>query len=405
MYELYKYVDFQKLLNDNEYAESKSLKVKKYNGLNLIKYDKKKLNWDNISTLGLFRSVICNDEKILSFSPPKSVNLKEINNLSEYNFENFKLEEFVEGTMINVFWNESKNDWDLATRSNIGAKCSFNMNYEQKNTFRYMFLDAMNYTNLDFDNLNKSYSYSFILQHPENRIVVPFNTRKLYLVGVYSFNNYVVKLEKNELDRITKNINENSFNIYKPLSFEVVINEKLESFEDVLNFFNTTHDLDYKILGCVLKSDYKRLKIRNKNYETVRHLKGNTPKLQYQYYCLRRENKVKDFLDYYPDNKNLFQRFRSDLHEWTSKLHHYYLDCFVFKTKSLKEYPYEFKPHLYELHKLYIDELRMKSVNISKAIVINYVNNLPPQRLMYSVNYKLKQNIVEEHALNVENMV
>ena len=33
-----------------------------------MKYDKNYINNNNIDTLGLFRSVICDDEKIVSFS-------------------------------------------------------------------------------------------------------------------------------------------------------------------------------------------------------------------------------------------------------------------------------------------------------------------------------------------------
>ena len=50
---------------------------------------------------------------------------------------------------------------------------------ENKKTFRYLFLDVMNSTNLEFDNLNKEYSYSFVIQHPENRIVSPFDEKKI----------------------------------------------------------------------------------------------------------------------------------------------------------------------------------------------------------------------------------
>ena len=64
----------------------------------------------------------------------------------------------------------------------------------------------------------------------------------------------------------------------------------MNNIDDLTNLF-LTRDLDYKIVGCVLydKETGERLKIRNKNYEYVRHLKGNTPKIQYQYYSLRQK--------------------------------------------------------------------------------------------------------------------
>ena len=38
----------------------------------IIKYDKEYLSYDKVNTTGLLRSLICKDDKIMSFSPPKS---------------------------------------------------------------------------------------------------------------------------------------------------------------------------------------------------------------------------------------------------------------------------------------------------------------------------------------------
>ena len=101
----------------------------------------------------------------------------------------------MDGTMINVFYNTSnlnKNGksspkWEIATRSNIGANCRFNLN--SKKTFRDMFYDAITsseYNDSDFFNsLNKKYCYSFVLQHPENRIVHQVKTPQIYLTNVF----------------------------------------------------------------------------------------------------------------------------------------------------------------------------------------------------------------------------
>ena len=73
------------------------------------------------------------------------------------------------------------------------------------------------------------------------------------------------------------------------------------------------------------------------------------------------------------------------------------------KEKKLLNAPYEFKPHLYQLHKEYIDELMEQKKYVTKGYVINYVNNLPPQRLMYAVNHKLKQQQVDNKIAIVLN--
>ena len=385
------YADIKKVITNPDYAKSKHLIVKEFGKIFIIKYDKIYLNINNINTLGLFRSVIVDENaNILSFSPIKSYNLLNNDFIKNKKFDQYSILEFIEGSMINLFWHPYLQDWELSTKSNIGAKNSFNNN----NTFRYMFLQACNKVGLDFDLLNKKFSYSFVLQHPDNRIVVPFNEMKLYLINIYSFNNDIINLCNNAFNSVLYDLN--NTNIDTPNIF----NKKdmdINNFYDLINYVDTKN-LNYKTVGyiCYDYNTGERIKIRNKNYEIVRRLKGNTPKLQFQYFHLRQLNKVKEFLNYYPEYKTEFSNFRNDLHIWTQKLYNYYIHCFIKKDKPLKEYPYEFKPHLYELHKLYIDTLMPEKKYVSKSIVINYINNLPPQRLMYSINHQIKLNKIDE---------
>ena len=120
-------------------------------------------------------------------------------------------------------------------------------------------------------------------------------------------------------------------------------------------------------------------------------LKGNSPKMQHHYYYLRQHNLVKDFLNYYPEYNNLFRDFRSNLHDYTNQLYKNYISCFIKKDKPLKEYPYNFKTHMFKLHEKYINELRHENKYVNKYVVMTYVNTLPPPRLMYSVNHQFRK--------------
>ena len=55
---------------------------------------------------------------------------------------------------------------------------------------------------------------------------------------------------------------------------------------------------------------------------------------------------------------------------------------------------------MYALQKMYIDELFAEKKYVNKQVVIDYVNSLPPQRLMYAVNYIYKQHAL--HTKSVE---
>lgn len=389
MYKLSTYIDFSKV-NDSNYMKEKGLKTVKIASTTLIKYDKNMLNETNVDTLGLFRSVIVDNEKIISYSPPKSLSHNTFKSNNTFNNVT-TVQEYIEGTMINVFWNNHTRDWDLATRSNIGARCHYNVNV--KETFRYMFLDVMNKVNLDFEHLNKDFSYCFIMQHPKNRIVTPIKTHKLYLCNVYKFNYYnVYEVSDEELTNTLINLkipNLDSSNLNITEIYET------NKYED-----------EYEKVGIVFKNSFgQRCKVRNSNYEYVRRLKGNSPKIQFQYYNLKKENKVKEYLKYYPEQSDMFSKMRDDLYEFTNKLYSNYISCYIKKEKPLKEFPYQFRSHMFAIHQRYLNVLKEQRKFVNKKEVINYVNNLEPPRLMYSMNINYRKMQIENRTNEEKNIL
>jgi hypothetical protein len=357
------------------------------NNLYVLKYNKADLNVSNQKTLGLFRSVILHNDKIISFSPPKSIDYQTfINNSEKDDSRCFAKEEFIEGTMINMFYNSLTKDWDVASRSSIGARCAF---YQDKRiTFRAMFLEAMNHLGYEFTDFDKRYCYSWILQHPDNRIVVPFTQPNLVLCRVYSCNNLCV--EEISMDSLDKKYS-------TPRLLAKVIDCEGLNFNELSNKFNLQHT-DYKIMGAVIRntSTGDRTKIRNPTYEHVRKLKGNSPKLQYQYYNLRQLGSVGEFLKYYPEHKVTFDKMRKQVHNFTFDLHSNYIRCYIKKEKPLLEFPFEYRTHMYCIHQLYLNELRIDGNSVKKHIVIDYINNIPCHHLMRSINYPLKKRKIDE---------
>ena len=382
------HADMPRLVLDDAYAKSKNIMVKKQNGLFILKYNKYGLNDKNINSLGLFRSIVTDGSSLLAFSPPKSLS-----------FDSFKdkfdkgeciAEEFIEGTMINCFYYKDK--WMIASRWDIGAQSSF---YQDVNTtFRDMFIDAMNTCHVTFDMLDKKYSYSFVLQHPKNRIVVPFTTPHLFLIAKYEMTQQwgAQEIDCGETIQGSK--------VSLPARYE---ND--DSWDDFIHQFASINT-PYTVLGIMLKHTTGiRSKVRNPNYEKVRHLKGNSPKIQFQYYNLYQTGRVKEFLLYYPEYKQDFWKFRTELVQWTKELFLCYKSIYIQKTADYKTIPYTFRPHVSALHKIYCFDLRPLKKYVDKQIVIQYVNNLPPQRLMYSINYPLRQKEKDDVKIRESNNV
>ena len=377
------------------HMESKSEFTSDYK---VITYDKNMLSRDLIPTYGLCRSIIldCN-YKVVAFAPPKSVPSDSF--IQQYSLQDSSIiaQEFVEGTMINVFWDSTvgvTGAWEIATRNTVGASSCFFKGKNSK-TFRTMFLEACKENHLEWEQLNKEYCYSFVLQHPENRIVVPFKQCKLYLVAVYLMeHSEEITIYSMHLDNVTNEIKkhlaiENSKVLFPTMYEASSYSELIEKYASM----NTP----YHVLGFIIynKKTGERTKIRNPVYEQVRQLRGNQPKLQYQYLTLRNQGKVPEFLKYFSENKKEFSEFRDEVHLFTHTLFSNYLSCYIKKEKPLMEFSEQYRTHMFHLHKKYLDELRENKLFITSKIVKKYVNEMHPALLMYSLNYPLRKRNID----------
>jgi hypothetical protein len=308
--------------------------------------------------------------------------------------ENIVAQEFIEGTMINVFWDPTiglTGSWEIATRNTISATSKF-FKSENSKSFSEMFLEAAVETKIMIERLNRNYCYSFVLQHPENRIVVPFLKPQLYLVAMYYIN---INLENGEVI-----INPTELDIpfvgweYTNIKFPQILQG--ETYSELIDKY-ASMNTDYKTLGIMLhnKLTGERSKIRNPVYEQVRHLRGNQPKLQFQYLSLRKEGKVKDFLQFYPENKREFSDFRDQVHLFTNTLLSNYISCYIKKEKPLKEFLEQYRTHMFNIHKKYMNELKDKQLYVNNTVVINYVNDMAPTLLMYSLNFHMRKRNVD----------
>jgi hypothetical protein len=372
----------------------------------VIRYDKNFLSCDLIPTYGLCRSVIINNNnKVVSFAPPKSIPSDEF--IKKYNEQSDGIvaEQFIEGTMINVFWDDSiglTGGWEIATRNTVGATSSFYKGPRAK-TFRDMFLEAAKEANLKFDNLIKYICYSFVLQHPENRIVVPFKKPQLYLVGTYRIINEPDSVYVDVFDY--KKANENL--PFRIVGADIKLPETytFDTYAELIEKYGSMNT-SYDVVGVVIHNTKtgERTKIRNPVYEQVRNLRGNQPKLQYQYLCLRKEGKVGDFLKFYPENKKDFSSFRDQIHLFTDTLFTNYVSCYIKKEKPLKEFSDQFRTHMFNIHQKYLNELREKKHFITNTVVIKYVNELHPSLLMYCLNFQMRKRNVDTIVADSDNI-
>ena len=365
----------------------------------IIRYDKDFLSFDLYLDLGMYRSIILNldTKKVVAMAPPKSLQL-ENQTFKGIDFKDIQVQEFVEGTMINVFWDDSNNIWEISTRSSIGANVKFYQGKDTK-TFKQMFeetLESIGEKDL-FNKLDKNLMYSFVIQHPENRIVTPFKDPNLYLIDVYQFSyeddNIIVKsynvqnLELNDVEVEIFNAVVKESNIKLPKIYS-----EYNSVDECVSYFRSG-DVSYDIVGAVFKHVHSniRSKVRNPVYEEIRHLKGNYPKKQYRYLALRKSGKMTEYLKIFNEDRGDFSYYREGCHKFTNRLYNYYVGCYIKKNKELRYYPFQYRTHMIALHQLYVHRLKPEGNYIRKHHVVDYFNLLHPSQQMFALNYNMRK--------------
>lgn len=383
---------------DTDLIKNKSVKVK--DGDKEYQYDI--LNYhsnDNLSNdLANYRSVIIDPETkdILCFAPPKSLKLESFrkihSSLDDPESQSVLVNDIVEGTMINLFWDPRRETWEIATKGSVAGnywyyRTSYTSQDKKQLTFREMFCDAISAERSAsfksftmFDHLKKDCCYSFVLQHPENHIVctVPFPT--LYLVSCYQINGKNVSYV-NPYEILSQMDNEKFF-------LSVIRQGDYDSLEDFLK--TNDHTSSALSLGFMLTDTTTglRSKILNSNYEFLKEVRGNNPNMQFHFFALQRANKMKEFLEYFPMYKGMFYKFHHQCGEFIRRVHDAYVLYYVQKKGKQVQIPKNIFNHIYKLHfDVHLPSLQEgEKVIITKKVVADYWNNMEPKEKLYFIN-------------------
>lgn len=383
------------LENVSNFDESKSkleelgLIVKEYDNLYLVKYEKNKSNMEH-EDVRKCRGIILEKDtnRLVCVPPPKSVDTnyyhqKYMNNESN----DVVIEEFYDGTMINVFRHNNTNY--ISTRSCLGAHCK----YLSIKTFNTLFSECIDFS--VFDKLKEGHSYSFLLQHPDNKIVKTYNkpTSILVMTTRINENNSIQILTQDETKTL---LDECGVSLNTPKIFNI---------DTMDNIYSEIDNLEETDQGFVLKyyenGNDNRAKIRNLRYNEIRLLRGNNSNKMYMYFELRKQRDVVEYLEYFPEDKELFDKFRNELYAFTQNLFNYYQELKVRKNIRFLEIDFEYRPLINELHEIYLNTKN----HISKKSVIQYLYSQESARLLFVLNYKKKNSISASQTHSSDKML
>lgn len=296
------------------------------------------------------------------------------------------VQDFVDGTMVNVVVPVEGEPF-ISSRSQIGATGNF---YSQR-SFAQLFEDAMteNGTSLSgvasalrsiYVNVPNAHSYfaSFVLQHPEHRIVSRVNSPTLYAISSgYTCKNGSV---------VTEEITPDSL-VFKEMAVRSYPVTGFKTDADATSFMNSLlANKGWFWQGLTFKdTNGNRWRSRNPNYMTLRALRGSEALPLDRWLRLRSKGLVMEYLKHYSEERQTFWDFEQKLRGLTSQVYDGYVDVHKAHTKKLVDFPKNISPCIFRLHAHYLEHLKPagESVRIKDCIeLINNMSLLDQRRLM-----------------------
>ena len=349
-------------------------------GLAIIRYDKAvKTDVD----VGQFRSVVWD----MSGNAPVCVApFRAIDGAPPVNVAMSSVEDFVDGFMMNAWVHNDT--LHVATRTRIGGDNTF---YSEK-TFGQLFEECLAKTSLkNLDGLkacleslrsseNASSAFaSFVVQHPEHRIVAKTGVPMLFTVHCGT----VMADAKVNLSEKAVNWPEGLANL-RIGTYPKKIFDTADQVEVLLR--NTAAQRGWRWQGLVFKDGKgARWRMRTPTYTLLRQLRGSEPTTLERFFRLRAQRKVVDYLKHYAEESDQFWKYEECLRAPTSDVFSAYVDVHKAHAVAFKELPTALRPAVFLLHTKWREELRPKGFSVRLQNVIQVVNHLRPfekKRLM-----------------------
>jgi hypothetical protein len=267
-------------------------------------------------------------------------------------WENNRVEECVDGTLIKVFpieESDGKLSWKVATNRCVDARNSY---WISDKSFYDLFQEASE--SLDYSKLNKRHCYCFVLIHKENQNVKDHKENKII---------HVFTRDLDTLKEVSDNIG-----VETPKTIE------FKSFDNVVQ---SVEELPYDTEGyMVINAEGKRTKIQNSKFLASKKLKGNIPNMTYRCIVVDHIGQRDEFLKYYPKYQDCFDYINMKTDEISDRIFYLYLGYYVNK-KPIKASEDE-RMILNHLHKEYLQGGRKNKT--TKESVISRIKRYSPTR-------------------------
>ena len=416
------------------------IRIKQTKGYTIYSYDKTTICFDAPIQMRQYRSVIFDKYGLTSFSPPRSIDYRDFCTMQSTIVSSIYINEIVEGIMIHLFYSKSENSWQIATKNAIGG----NQVISNK-TVRKMFMDIFpsEGSNISDLPLYRNYSYTLVLQHPNNLILLPIQHPALYVCAVYDISTYRAiyipppvyeewscfentpfvfprHFDINNIEKAKQYVESPHVNVLcmglmatnlvtgdrckliNPDYTDAMSFHKLDPYSQDSYSYDSSKGRDLKgtvgsfYEGRDLKGtvgsfyEGRDLKGTVGSFYEGRVLKGTVGSF-YQYLCLHRIGRINEYILYFPKEKTAFMQFSKQYRNFAKGLHKSYILRYIQKEKPETKTKTKYTELVERLHhEIYLPSLRKNKIQgkiITLDIVREYMRGLPPIEMMHYLNY------------------
>jgi hypothetical protein len=356
------YVDICNITNKN--VKQLLVSYDNFYYYNIIYYDKDMLCYNDNETR-LYRTVIYSfpEHKILGYLPPKGLDYRQFKTYYPTITNNIQVCEYINGEMINLFYDVRCDKWHLITQANISKTNIIN---KFKSAFH---INENDYSPI-LDYLPRNKSYTFVLK--DNLMKNSKNENMFYLISVYDLMNNIVKYIPTTEYENWSIIREIEGIIYFPKKYEITDYDDIDTMSDEND-------------GFIIKEIYTgaTTKILNANTIIKRKMSTINPYYTFEYLCLRRIDKVFEYNQIYQKTKNIRYDIHNEYERLVTILHQYYMNLYVLKQNNT--IPTKYNQYVRLLHtRVYIPSIKKgNKIKITRNCVKEFLNVLNPSELLF----------------------
>jgi hypothetical protein len=290
----------------------------------VLHYDKE-TSYMTKAHVGLFRSVIwdTHTNRPVAMGPVRGLHLD-----FAAEGDTFLVEDFADGVMINLFHTGTR--WQVATRTQLGAQNHF---YGSR-SFAELFWETFARKGFHLDQLDPCVCYSWVIQHPDERIVVApnYGIPQLWLVEQF---------RRTEGTLVSEPVS---------LSAKVATHDDVRTVAEIrerVAALNIRHK--HQCQGLVARrSDGTRFKIRCEAYNAARMLRGNQAKRSYLWLERWSEGRLGDYLRIYPEESHEANATIGAFKQCTQEIHDTYMRVYRRHELPLGSAPAKYRKILWD---------------------------------------------------------